>query len=160
MAGGHLTAHFDHLLSNQNKSSDTYKYAAEAYKEQSYVWGIFRAKETLEIAVPYSLGPIALYVGAILLYFACNDPRRRRRWIGCAVAIVLSAAGLGAFFLPIYWQDACEKYNDCQSFQHISQIVPQFRVGAQYIACPCIKKTQEADIAEAKKLAQEWEGGA
>jgi hypothetical protein len=74
MAGGHLTAHFDHLLSNQNKSSDPYKYAAEAYKEESYVWGIFRAKETREIAVLCSLGPIALHGGAILLYFACSNP--------------------------------------------------------------------------------------
>jgi IS1 family transposase len=35
-----------------------------------------------------------------------------------AVGVVLIASGLGAFFLPIYWQDDCEEYNDCQSAQH------------------------------------------
>ena len=121
----YLAAHFNDLGSNEDKGNHAHGNAAKADKKESYVWGIFRTKETLELGLRYSLGPIALYGGAIMLYFAGNKLRRWRMWVACACSIGLIAAGLGAFFLPVYWQDACDKYNDCQTFQHDVKIVPQ-----------------------------------
>src|SRR5260370_28449125 len=100
------------------ESSDSSDYAQDSDEHESYVWGIFRSRETLEIALRFTLGPVALYGGAFLFYYACNHPGRYRRWILSTLAIGLIAAGLGAFLLPIYWQDACHHYHDCQTFQH------------------------------------------
>jgi hypothetical protein len=30
---------------------------------------------------------------------------------------------LGAILLPIYWQDDCQEYHDCQTFQHYADTV-------------------------------------
>jgi len=93
-----------------------YHYAANAYKKQRYVWGVFGSKETAEIAFRYTLGPLALYGGAILLYFACGYQRRWRRWAFSIIGICLITAGLSALTLPRYWQDDCYEYRECQSF--------------------------------------------
>jgi hypothetical protein len=102
-----------------------YHYAANAYKKQRYVWGVFGSKETAEIAFRYTLGPLALYGGAILLYFACGYQRRWRRWAFSIIGICLITAGLSALTLPRYWQDDCYEYRECQSFPHNAENVSQ-----------------------------------
>lgn len=72
------------------------------------VWGIFRSRETAEIAFRFSLAPVAFWGGCLLLYHA----RNRLLYVA---ALVLMAAGLGAILLPIYWQDDCEEYRDCSA---------------------------------------------
>jgi len=113
------------LQSNSPQGKDGSDNPKQPNEKQTYIWGVFRTKETLEVALRYTFGPLALYGGAFLLYFTCDYPRRWWRWIGSVMAIGLIAIGLGALLLPRYWQDDCEEYHECQSFQHNSAIVPQ-----------------------------------
>ena len=53
------------------------KDAQQSHSAQTNVWGIFRTKETLEITVGLSLGPIALNGGSILFYFATGCGGRK-----------------------------------------------------------------------------------
>ena len=112
-----LTAHLNNLAIDYNKGTRRCDYTKKTNNAQSYIWGIFRTKETLEIALRFSLGPIALYGGAVIFYFA---GRRSgwQRWLFGGVGGVLIGSGMGAFFLPIYWQDDCEEYGDCQGSPH------------------------------------------
>ena len=119
-----LALHQLGLLVDSQEGKNGSNDAAQSDKKQTYVWGVFRTKETAELAFRYILGPFALYGGSFLLYYACNRSRRSRRYVLGAIAIALIAAGLGAFFLPIYWHDDCNEYRDCQVFQHNSAIVP------------------------------------
>jgi hypothetical protein len=113
------------LALNFLEGANSREYTSNPDQNKGYVWGIFRTKETLEVAIRYTFGPLALYGGAFLLYFTCDHPRRLWRWIGSVIAIGLIAIGLGLLTLPRYWQDDCEEYHECQSFQHNSAIVPQ-----------------------------------
>jgi len=99
--------------------------AAQPNEEKAYIWKIFRTAESLEITLRLTLGPIALYGGAFLLYHACGRTKRRTRLTIGSMGIVFVAAGLGSFFLPVYWQDDCDEYDNRQSFQHNTENVPQ-----------------------------------
>jgi IS1 family transposase len=100
------------------ESAEGYKNTRQSYRKQSYIWGVFGTKETLEIAIRFSFGPIAFWGGCILFYRARNRPM-------CVLAVGLMAAGLGIILLPIYWQDNCKDYGDCQYLQHDEKNVSQ-----------------------------------
>jgi hypothetical protein len=118
-----VLSNFD-LALNLSDGKDSNANATYADNHQSYVWGIFWYKETLEIALKFTLGPLALYGGCILLYCAEGMAGWKRR-ISNVVGFALIAAGMVGMFLPVYWQDACEQYNDCQPSQYHLKIVPQ-----------------------------------
>jgi len=124
MTGLYLSLGSRRLTLQFKKRAERNADAHNPNSKEGYIWGIFRTKETAEIALRFSLGPIALYGGAILFYFACRHSGWKWRLFS-ALGVVSIASGLGAFLLPIYWQDDCEEYNDCQSFQHNTENVPQ-----------------------------------
>lgn len=117
---GHIVG----LRLNLFKCAESDTYPTKADKEKGYVWGIFRTKETLEITLRFSLGPVALYGGAILFYFALDGSGWEGR-IFRTFGLALIAPGLGAFLFPIYWQDDCEEYGDCPSSSFHLKIVPR-----------------------------------
>jgi hypothetical protein len=113
------------LFVDRNKGENSSDNTTKANKKQTYVWGIFGTLEATEIVLRLILGPLALYGGAFLLYFAGSSNPLRIRWGLGTLAIILIAAGLGAFFFPIYWQDNCKEYRDCQTFPHDAKLYPK-----------------------------------
>lgn len=118
VAGGDLTPHFSNLGFDLSQSQYSGYDAEKSNESESYIWGVFSSKESAEIAFRYTLGPLALYGGAFLLYYASGLSIRRRRWILSTVSVGMIAVGMGAITMPRYWQDACHKYNECQSLEH------------------------------------------
>lgn len=115
---------FEYVSLPPNRSEGIYsRYNAKHTDEnQQKIGQILRRNETTEIAWRVICGPIALYGGAVLLYFACDDPRRWKRWTLSAIAAALIAAGFAAFLLPVYWQPYCQQNKYCQLIQHNSAI--------------------------------------
>jgi IS1 family transposase len=89
---------------------------------------IFRRKQSREIAWRLTCGPVALWLGCLLVYHV--DFKRSRGWrrIGLCLLDVLGtiliAVGLGAFFLPVYWEDEEEQHKHKPLF-HSGEIVTQ-----------------------------------
>ena len=79
-----------------------------------------------------------MVLGAILLSLGCwlagriDDGNRDRSRLLYGMSILLVVAGLGAFFLPVYWQ-TCEHGEYRQSFQHNSAIVPHKSLDSIYL---------------------------
>jgi len=120
-----LKRHLPHLCLDEVQSAYGSDNTSKSDKEEGYVWGIFSSKQTCEIAMRLIFGPLAFYGGVIWLYRALSCVRRWRRRVQIGLSCILIASGLGAFLLPVYWQDASKKYDERQSFQHNYKIVQQ-----------------------------------
>jgi hypothetical protein len=124
MHGDSLEFHFSGLPSHFMKGTYRNTDTPNPYYDQQEAGQILRGKETNEIVWRVCGGVIALYGGGFLLYYAI-DKRGWRKWILGTICMVLIAAGLGAFLLPVYWQPYCEQNPYCQNLPHNLVIVPQ-----------------------------------
>jgi IS1 family transposase len=112
---------FDDLQSpNRNKNS------YHSCNQQSNVRDILRRKQAREIAFRVIFGPIAICIGCLLIYY---DSRARFGWNFFSIwffrvlSVILLGGGLGAFFLPIYWQE--DGKCDCKGEPFHINTVPQ-----------------------------------
>jgi hypothetical protein len=96
--------------------ADSYKNSNDSCDEQPDVWEVLRRKQATEIAIPVTVAPIILCVGILLLYY-------RSGRVPSLIGVVLVGDGLGAFFLPIYWQRECDQKHKQPGFHH-GTIVP------------------------------------
>ena len=78
MAGSHLIFSGFRLPLKFAKGNNSDNDAAKPNEKQGYVWYVLRNKNTPDIAIRSSLGPIALYSGAAILYFTCDTPKQER----------------------------------------------------------------------------------
>jgi len=81
----------------------------------------------MEIAVRVTLGPVFLLVGCLLIYYVDGRRSRLGRLLFSLLGLTLTGLGLGAFFLPVYWDDECEEDEGQQSF-HTSNIRPKAKL--------------------------------
>ena len=75
-------------------------------EEQSDIRKILRRKQTTEITVRVTLGPIILGVGCFLLYYNRLTGWRGRLLDG--LYLLMIGSGWGALCLPVYWQAECK----------------------------------------------------
>ncbi len=110
----------DFQSTNRNNDADNSR------EEQPDIRKILRRKQTTEIAFRVTFGPIVLSIGCLLIYY---DPGIRWNWgfVGIwltrLLGVVFVGSGLGAFFLPVYWQEQCDY--DCEQIPFHTNTVPQ-----------------------------------
>ena len=114
---------------NRFESADRHYNANHACQEQADIGDVLRRKQTTEIALRVILGPIFLCVGCLLIY--CVNLSGGGRYRACRflalyiLGPLLVALGLGAFFLPIYWQDDCKQSSEQDKVFHGAGTVTQ-----------------------------------
>ncbi len=99
------------LCLNCFERTDGYDDSPDSDTNQEKVWQVFRCKQTLEVALRVVFGMISLYGGALLIYYDGRGRRGRRWWARLfdGLGTLLVGCGLGAFLLPVYWQDGCNE---------------------------------------------------
>src|SRR5207253_6867503 len=118
------------LCSYLTKGRDADRDTDDSCDEQPDVRQILRRKQTREIAFRAILGPVALAAGCLLIYY--NNRRGWAFWLLNACGIVLTGSGLGAFFLPVYWQMEC---NNNQHKESHSGIIVTRKCLTRYYFC-------------------------
>jgi IS1 family transposase len=102
------------LLSDHFERAKRHDDCCNSCREKSNVGQVFRGKQATEIAFRVTLGPIFLLVGCLTIYYVSLNGRRGWRRLLVSFLRIFGVScigsGLGAFFLPVYWQD--ERQND------------------------------------------------
>jgi hypothetical protein len=100
----------------------------EAEDDQPDSGKIFRRNQAREIAWQLTCGSIALWLGFWLVYHidlhGSRGWHRFGLWLLNALGMILIGAGLGAFFLPVYWETDEEQRKHKPLF-HGDKIVTQ-----------------------------------
>jgi hypothetical protein len=154
--------HRDSLSFNFFQGANSNDDSNDSCKEQSDVGEVLRRNQAREITGRLLVGPLALFMGCFLIYRADYDRGRLRFYFIFVLGANLVGVGLGAFFLPIYWQDNCKQSNK-PKVSHGIKIVTQrlltkpgapgadltpFEVGAGEAgvpaACPRSRATRQA----------------
>jgi IS1 family transposase len=105
-----LSIHQVSLVTNLSKSENCDSDTNNTNYKKTNIWQILRRKQAYEVGFRLVCGPTFLLLGCVLIYHV-DDARGgwRRRFRFCG-GTVLVGGGLGAFFLPVYWQDECKPY--------------------------------------------------
>jgi IS1 family transposase len=119
---------FFKLSLNRFQSADSNNDTTDANDEQSEVREVFSRKQAREIALRVSCGPILLAAGIFLIYH--YNLRSWRFWLG----IGLVSSGLGAFFLPVYWQDDQQNSHEHQWLHGIKIVAQKHLTASNYCA--------------------------
>jgi hypothetical protein len=98
------------LISYRNERAYRDNTCDDTNAEQANIWKILRRKQAREVALRMLFGPVCIVIGMILIYYACARLGRRSRSFKRFCGVLVLVLAWGAFFLPVYWQDACESY--------------------------------------------------
>jgi len=118
------------LTLNGFEGADCDDNAYDPGNEQPDVGQIFRRKQTTEIALRLILGPILLCTGCLLIYrielTGVGWRHRLRFWGVCCLGTTFIGSGLGAFFLPVYWQDERERHHNEPSCHGVKSVTQKY----------------------------------
>jgi uncharacterized protein YjeT (DUF2065 family) len=102
------------------KRSESNVSSGDTYEEQTYTCESLRKNQMMEVGIRVIIGIIAFPLGCVLVYIVDDRDRNRlRRFLLTALGLTLIGSGLGAFFLPVYWQTCNQDSENCQPSQHV-----------------------------------------
>jgi IS1 family transposase len=111
--------------------------SSDPCKKQTDARQVLRRKQAREIAFRVIGGPAALLLGCLLIYHVDlrgrRGWRRLRGWLLGGLGALLVGGGLGAFFLPVYWQQEDCQHQGENPQSHNVKIVTQKHLTSCYL---------------------------
>jgi hypothetical protein len=114
------------LLLDISQSTDSHYSSDDSDYEEANIGQVFRGKQTTEIALRVICGPIFLLCGCLLIYYVSPNSWRGRGLF--ALGVLLIGLGFGAFFLPVYYQDARQHERNRDPFHGQNYTTESFSV--------------------------------
>jgi hypothetical protein len=118
-----LPLHNNRLFLNRTEGSEGKAYTHCTNEDKGDIWKVLRRKQAREIALRMLFGPIAIFIGAVLIYRIDDGLGRlsvRCHWL---LGGLLLLRGFGALLLPVYWDDECDEYShDSPPDLHIQNV--------------------------------------
>ncbi len=110
------------LALNSPQGPNRHPYSNDTCTQQSNGGHIFRSKQSREIAIRITFGPMFLFIGCLLIYHVDGRRAYWRLW-RCLLWLIgplFVGIGLGAFVLPVYWNDGCEEGDGYQALHRVT----------------------------------------